>query len=112
MIVRFYLDEDVQVFLAEALRVRGVDTLHVYEAGHGGQDDDAQLAFAAAEGRCIVSYNRGDFVRLVRQYADAGLPHAGVVVAVRRTPGDVLRSLVAISAAHTAESLKSRLLFA
>ena len=33
MIVRYDLDEDVQVFLAEALRTRDVDTVHAYEAG-------------------------------------------------------------------------------
>lgn len=59
MTVRFYLDEDVQVFLAEVLRARGVDALHAYEAGRGGDGDDVQFAFAAAEGRCIVMYNRG-----------------------------------------------------
>lgn len=55
MNARFYLDEDVQMFLSEALRARGVDALHVYEAGRGGGADGAQLAFAAAQGRCIVT---------------------------------------------------------
>lgn len=112
MIVRFYLDEDVQVFLAEALRARGVDALHAYEAGRGGEADTAQLAFAATQGRCIVTYNRGDFVVLARQYAEAGMTHAGVVVAIRRPPGDVLRALVALAAAHTGETLRDQLFFA
>lgn len=111
MTARFYLDEDVQTFLAEALRARGVDALHTYEASQGGRADDEQLAFAAAEGRCLVTYNRGDFVRLVRQFAAAGSPHAGVVVAVRRAPGDVLRALVAVAAAHTDETLRDQLLY-
>lgn len=112
MSARLYLDEDVQVFLAQALRARGVDAVHVYEVGRGGEADGAQLAFAAAQGRCMVTYNRGDFVVLARQYAESGTPHAGVVVAVRRSPGDVLRALVALAAVHTGEALRDQLFFA
>lgn len=45
-------------------------------------------------------------------YAEAGAPHAGVVVAVRHSPGDVLRALVAQAAAHTGETLRDQLFFA
>ncbi len=111
MSVGFYLDEDVQVFLGEAPQARGIDAVHAYQADRGGDSDDAQLSFATAEGRCMVSYNRRDSARLAGEWMADGRHHAGVVEAVRRAPGDVLRSLVAVTAACTSEMLRDRLLF-
>ncbi len=111
MSVRFFLDEDVQVFLGEALRARGVDALHTYEAGRGGEPDEAQLAFATGKGWCLVTYNRRDFVAIARRFAEGGHRHAGIIVAVRRAPGDVLRALVALAAAHTGETIRDQLLY-
>jgi hypothetical protein len=45
-----YLDEHVQLALAEALRARGVDILTTQEAKNIGLDDAGQLAFAAENG--------------------------------------------------------------
>ena len=42
-----YLDEHVQIGLAEALKARGVDVLGTQEAGNIGRNDLEQLAFAA-----------------------------------------------------------------
>ncbi len=66
MTARFYLDEDVQLGLAEALRARDIDAVHVYETGRGGGSDEAPLAFATEERRCFVTYNKRDFVILAR----------------------------------------------
>lgn len=45
------LDEDVRVLLAEILRQRGYDALHVLEANRGGKSDPEQLAYAVRESR-------------------------------------------------------------
>lgn len=111
MSVRFYLDEDVQVFLAEALRTRGIDAVHVYEAKCGGQSDGAQLAFAAADRRCLVTYNKRDFVVLSRTSAEGQRPHFGIVAAVWRPVGDVLRALVAVAESCSEDDLRDQLLY-
>jgi predicted nuclease of predicted toxin-antitoxin system len=40
------LDEDVRVLLADILRQRGYDAVHVLEVGRGGKSDPEQLAYA------------------------------------------------------------------
>ena len=59
MTIRLYLDEDVDVALASALRQRGIDVLTTQEAGHLGLPDADQLRFAAQAGRAFFTDNRG-----------------------------------------------------
>jgi len=49
--IRLYLDEDVDVALAAALRQRGIEVLTTQEAGHLGLPDEDQLTFATREQR-------------------------------------------------------------
>lgn len=51
--------------------------------------DEMQLLAAASQGRCIVTYNVGDFVRLARRIPD----HAGIVLVTR--PDWTLSGLIA-----------------
>jgi predicted nuclease of predicted toxin-antitoxin system len=64
MKVRFLLDEDVHLGLADALRKRGYDARHTGEEGRFGAPDTEQLEHAAAEGRTLVTFNVGHFVQL------------------------------------------------
>jgi uncharacterized protein with PIN domain len=64
MKIRLYLDEDVDVALASALRQRGIDVLTTQEAGKRQQTDEAQLEYAVQAGRVFFTHNRGDFARL------------------------------------------------
>ena len=57
-------DEHVQIGLAEALRIRGVDVLTTQEAGNIGVTDIEQLAFAAGKGRSLFSYNKRHFAKI------------------------------------------------
>lgn len=45
-----------------------------------GLDDPDVLALAAAEGRILVTRNSRDFAPLLREWAEAGRPHAGCVL--------------------------------
>jgi hypothetical protein len=63
--IRLYLDEDAQQSsLIRALRARQVDVQTAQEAGLVGVPDEVQLAHAAEEKRVILTFNRGDFVKL------------------------------------------------
>lgn len=80
MKLRLFLDEDVHFALADALRKRGYDARHTGEEGRWGLSDKDQLEFAAREGRCLVTFNVGDFVQLHNSWLRAGQNHAGIVV--------------------------------
>lgn len=75
-----YADENVNRRLTDALRARGFDVLTAGEAGILGQDDAAQLAFAAAAGRVLLSFDRRDFRRTHAAFLQSGRRHVGIIL--------------------------------
>jgi hypothetical protein len=78
---RLYADEDFSYPAVQRLRQLGHDVVTAEEAGHANQrtTDDAILAFAAADGRAVVSFKRRHFVRLHGVVSS----HGGIVVCSR-----------------------------
>jgi predicted nuclease of predicted toxin-antitoxin system len=92
--VKFYLDEDLTPAIAVALRKRAVDAVSAHEVGRMGLGDAEQLAFAAGQGRCLVSANARDFRRLGRDAIEQGRPHAGIVLCPPRIHGPDVAAVV------------------
>ena len=86
--IKLLIDEDTHLALAGALRKRGHDAVHVREAGRLGVSDDEQLKYSAAQERCFVTFNVGEFVVLHGEYAKSGREHFGVVVSPRNPSGE------------------------
>jgi hypothetical protein len=100
--VKCYLDEDLSPTTAEWLRRRGVDAVSVHEVGARGLSDHDQLTRAAEDGRCLVTRNRDDFLRLTLQCFQDYRPHAGLLIVPYSFPGDRVALLVEALAAHAA----------
>ena len=62
--MRFYLDEDLSPRIAVIARGLGLDVVSAIELGNLGLADEEQLSLAARDGRCVVTQNRADFIRL------------------------------------------------
>jgi Domain of unknown function (DUF5615) len=77
-VFRFYANENLSALLVKALRDRGHDVLTSYESDRANQriPDDGVLRDATIDGRCVVTFNRDDFVALHR----GGMEHAGIVI--------------------------------
>lgn len=75
---RLYADEDFDIPIVTELRRLGHDVLTVYEAGQGNRKtpDEAVLAFGAAQGRAVLTFNRRHSIRLHRKSPS----HAGIIV--------------------------------
>ena len=86
--MRFYLDEDLSGRIAEIARSMDVDVVTAHECGNFGSDDDVHLAFAAKEGRCLVTRNRDHFIALTINFFEEGQPHAGVLIVPYTMPSD------------------------
>ena len=82
--LRLYLDEDVDVLLADLLAARGFDCLTSVNAGHSGWSDEAHLEYALQESRILISHNRADFEQLAVGWWSLQKEHAGIVLAGRR----------------------------
>ena len=106
-----YLDEDVSVLVAALLRGRGLDAVTAVAEDMLGLDDSAQLAHAAAIGRCVVTHNRVHFELLHRQYLASGRDHAGIVVATRRAPHEIASRIVMLLNTLTADEIRNQLLY-
>jgi uncharacterized protein with PIN domain len=76
---RLYADEDVPDELVKRLRLMGHDIVTVAEAGRCGGNDAQVLAHATADGRCVLTHNRWDFVRLHKQSS----MHGGIISCTR-----------------------------
>jgi hypothetical protein len=63
--VRLYFDRHIMRRLAIDLCGRGFDVLTTEEARKDTASDEEQLAFAASEGRAILTFNICDFPRFM-----------------------------------------------
>ncbi len=78
---QLYADEDFSYPTVEELRRFGHEVLTAQEAGKGGvgKADEAVLAFAVAQHRTVITFNRRHFIRLHRRVGS----HYGIIVCTR-----------------------------
>jgi type II secretory pathway component PulK len=108
---KLYLDENMDPALAHALRKRGFDVIHTQEAGRSGRGipDEAQLQFAAAQGRAIVTFNLVEFKQLAVRWLQEGREHWGIIVSPQRSFRETQRRLIRLLNDNEAEDLKNQL---
>jgi len=111
MRIRAYVDEDVPLSLAQALRNRGVDCITTQEAGNKGHSDAEQLVFSMGQGRTIVTHNIRDFIILHNEYTRSGQMHSGIVVADQHPVGLTLRRFMKLWFSKTSDEMVNKLEF-
>ena len=100
--MRYYLDEDLSPKIAEILRKHNIDAISAHEVGMLQATDLEQLEKASSDGKCLVTRNRNDFIRLTVQFFNEHRPHSGVLIVPHSLPGDnFLRIAKAIIKHHT-----------
>jgi hypothetical protein len=109
--IKLLLDEDVWVGLSIALRQAGYDTISVNEVGRKGLSDEAQMIFAIAEGRAILTHNIQDFAPLAATYFEQSVSHPGIIVAPHFEKGTLLHRTLGLLNSLTPEQLANTLRF-
>jgi predicted nuclease of predicted toxin-antitoxin system len=88
------LDEDLSPRIAESLRKRGIDALSAHDVGNVQVSDREQLAYAAREGRCLVTRNARHVVVLSQEAIARQEPHAGILLCSPSRRGFEIRTIV------------------
>ncbi|MEW5720617.1 MAG: DUF5615 family PIN-like protein, partial [Chloroflexota bacterium] len=98
---------DVSRHLARALRERGFDAISAKEIGNAELNDCAQLDYATAEHRAILTHNAQDFVPLLSEYWRAGKEHYGVIVSQQLPFSRLLRRVLKLLNTVDADEMKN-----
>ena len=109
LFIKLYLDEDGDVLVADLLKAYGFEAVTARGAGLLGSEDDEQLAYAAREGMTVLTHNRVHFEALAVAYFEAGKDHAGIVIAVQRTPHEIARRMLQLLNHITAGEVRNQL---
>ncbi len=105
------LDEDVRVVLAEILRQRGYDVIHVLEVGRRGKSDPEQFLYAASQRRVVLTHNIRDYRLLHRQCQEEGKRHAGIIVSDQLPFRELLRRVLRCLNRLTAEEVENKIVW-
>jgi hypothetical protein len=108
-LIRIFTDEDVHGPVAAGLRSAGFDAISTPESARLNEPDHSQLAWAAREGRVLLTFNVADFARLHHDWMAQGQHHAGLVVSQQRPIGDTIRRMTRLGKTLTAEEMRDRL---
>lgn len=106
--IRFHLDENCDPRIAAGLALHGVDVTTTAEAGLLHVADEAQLAYAMAQGRAIVTQDT-DFLRI----AAAGKETPGIAFCPiqGRTIGKLISALLLIWEVYEPDEMRNRVEF-
>lgn len=107
----FFTDEDVYAAVAVGLRRASLDAVSTPEAGRLGESDESQLAWAAGQGRVLVTFNVAHFSALHSTWIEQDRHHAGIIVSSQRSIGDTLRRLLQLARTLDADALHDRFEF-
>lgn len=94
--MKLLLDEQISGKVAERLGAQGHDVVAAAaDPALRGLSDPDLFEVAQAQERAVATYNRPDFEALVREYADVGRVHYGLVlIHPIRVPSHELTTLV------------------
>ena len=109
--IRLFTDEDIYGAIASAMRLAGFDAVSTPETNRLGESDEAQLSWAATEGRVLVTFNVAHFVQIHTAWLNRNRSHAGLIVSAQRPVGDVLRRLMRLANALSSDDMLNRLEF-
>ena len=91
--MKVYLDEALSPVMAGLLRKHGIDATTAQDVGNVQLDDRVQLAYAAREGRAIVTANVIDFIELAHEAVATNTEHAGIVLVPSSFRGDEFQAI-------------------
>ncbi len=111
LFIKLYLDEDVDLFIAELLRAQNFQAVSANEIGRKGKSDAEQLKYAVSESYVILTHNRVDFEELAQDYFFDNLTHHGIIISVQRPPHEITKKLLEVLNDFTADEMINQIVY-
>ncbi|MBM4030563.1 MAG: hypothetical protein FJ291_02120 [Planctomycetes bacterium] len=73
--------------------------------------DEAQLDYAAEQGRCLITFNTAHFTELQVRWLAEGQHHAGIVLSPQISLREFFRRCCALLRLYTPEMLRDQLIW-
>ncbi len=108
LFIELYLDEDVDVLIADLLKAYGFSALTTRDADQIQNTDADQLAYAAMRQKTLLTHNRVHFELLAKLYFEKNKTHWGIIIAVRRSSYEMVQRLLNILNRVTADEMKNQ----
>ena len=109
LFIELYLDEDVDVLVAELIKAYGFSASTAREREQLGKSDSEQLFYAVSHRKTLLTHNRADFEALAGEYSESGKEHYGIILAVRHPAYEIVRRLLKIINHITADEMKNQI---
>lgn len=106
---KLHLNEHLSPRLAAQLRRYGFDVTSSQEAEVLSDDDGAQLAYAAAEHRAILTFNVHDFAALHETCLAEGREHWGIILSTEESIRVLMHRLLRLLNSVSADELKNQI---
>lgn len=111
LFIEIYLDEDVNVLIADLIRSRGFAVKTTQEAGNLGKTDYEQFKFAKSQNFALLTHNRVDFEKIAQEHFASNKIHYGLIIAARHPPREIVRRLLKTLNTFTADEMKNQIIY-
>lgn len=110
--LKIYTDENVDVRVAEGLRIRGVKAFSAIERGLIGKADIEHFKYSA-ELQAVIFTHDHHFLQIAKKLTDEGKEYRGVIFAEmnRLTVGECIKRLALYAEVLSAEEMKNQIEF-
>jgi len=111
--LRLLADENFHGDAVDGLLARrpGLDLVRVQDVGLRGVKDPDLLAWAAANGRILLTHDKTTVPDFANEQVRAGKPMPGVFVAHRMTIRDIIEEVLILDAASEQAEWENRVIF-
>jgi predicted nuclease of predicted toxin-antitoxin system len=107
--MRLYLDENIPVVLASALKAHEIDCLTTQKAGNLGLSDTHQMDFGATQSRTLVTSNHRDFIPLIGELHRNNRSHTRLILSKELPVSELVRRLRKFINKHQDKELQNQI---
>ncbi len=107
--IKVYADEDLDIAVSKALKLRGFEASTTLEKKRYKSPDEEQLEYATSIGAVLLIHNVQDFPRIHYEFMRHSKHHSGIIIAKQVSVGEIIRRFLHLASILSAEDMEDRL---